>query len=306
MATMHLQNAMLEIAPKLHSPRPRTGEPNATFGCTEASTPAWPCFHVHPIHASVGPSPNEATTATWRYQSNQQYSITAVTTSSGSVAERYTYTGREWDATLELYHFRARWMTGLAGRLMGRDPIGFEGSEWGLYEFIDNRPLEDLDPLGLSDSVSRCLLRPTVDSQIACLEILLATGVGDAVKIRVLLRTLKPKPAPVPVPIPRTPASPPSPQPPVVFPNDPIQAGPIIVVVVIREVLKCLENQRPPNPPYPPITDPNEDCVFSGFSPDEYGGYTCISGFMFRMRPRVHSDTACNPTAKPKDAGEQQ
>jgi RHS repeat-associated protein len=83
---------------------------------------------------------------------NQQFSITAVTTSSGSVAERYaytaygqptildgsgsvlsssainnryTYTGREWDATLGLYHFRARWMSGLAGRFMGRDPIGY-------------------------------------------------------------------------------------------------------------------------------------------------------------------------------------
>ncbi len=86
------------------------------------------------------------------YHRNQQYSITAVTTSSGSVAERYaytaygqptlldgsgsvlsssainnryTYTGREWDATLGLYHFRARWMSGLAGRFMGRDPFGY-------------------------------------------------------------------------------------------------------------------------------------------------------------------------------------
>ena len=125
---------MLEKAPELCSACPRTGEPNATFGCTEASTPAWPCFPVHSIHASVGPSPDEATSATWHYQRNQQYSITAVTTSSGSVAERYaytaygqptildgsgsvlsssainnryTYTGREWDQALGLYHFRA-------------------------------------------------------------------------------------------------------------------------------------------------------------------------------------------------------
>jgi hypothetical protein len=89
---MHPQNAMFKTAPEFRSARPRTGEPNATFGCTEATTPAWPCFHVHSIDASVGQSPDEATTATWRYQSNQQYSIKAVTTSSGSVAERYAYT----------------------------------------------------------------------------------------------------------------------------------------------------------------------------------------------------------------------
>ncbi len=71
------------------------------------------------------------------YHRNQQYSITAMTTSTGAVAERYaytayghpailnasgtvltsstvgnryTYTGREWDETLGLHHFRARWM----------------------------------------------------------------------------------------------------------------------------------------------------------------------------------------------------
>jgi hypothetical protein len=138
---MHPQNAMLETSPDLRSARPCTGEPSTTFGCTEASTTVLRCFDVHSINASVGPSTDEATTATWRYQSNQQYSITAVTTSSGSAAERYaytaygqptildgsgsvlsssainnryTYTGREWDQTLGLYHFRARWMSGLA------------------------------------------------------------------------------------------------------------------------------------------------------------------------------------------------
>jgi RHS repeat-associated protein len=167
---------MLETAPDLRSARPCTGEPSTTFGCTEASTTVWRCFDVHSINASVGPSTDEATTATWRYQSNQQYSITAVTTSSGSAAERYaytaygqptildasgsvlsssainnryTYTGREWDGTLGLYHFRTRWMSGLAGRFMGRDPIGFEGSEWGLYELFSSEPLISKDPSGL-------------------------------------------------------------------------------------------------------------------------------------------------------------
>jgi RHS repeat-associated protein len=111
------------------------------------------------------------------YHRNQQYSITAVTTSSGSVAERYaytaygqptildssgsvlsssainnryTYTGREWDATLGLYHFRARWISGLAGRFMGRDPIGYvDGFElYSLYFAVSNT-----DAMGLQSDI---------------------------------------------------------------------------------------------------------------------------------------------------------
>jgi RHS repeat-associated protein len=45
---------------------------------------------------------------------------------SGSAEDnRYTYTGREWDADLALYHFRARMYDPKAGRFLGRDPLGF-------------------------------------------------------------------------------------------------------------------------------------------------------------------------------------
>jgi RHS repeat-associated protein len=83
---------------------------------------------------------------------NQQYSITALTDGSGSVVERYaytsygqvtfanasgtvqmasasnnryTYTGREWDEGLSLYHYRARLYDAVAGRFVSRDPIGY-------------------------------------------------------------------------------------------------------------------------------------------------------------------------------------
>jgi RHS repeat-associated protein len=106
------------------------------------------------------------------YHRNQQYSVTAITTSAGTVAERYaysaygepticdsagsaigssainnrySYTGREWDATVGLHHFRARWMSPKTGRFLTRDPIGY----------IDGPSLHDLyislfmvDPLG--------------------------------------------------------------------------------------------------------------------------------------------------------------
>jgi len=108
--------------------------------------------------------------------SNQQFSITAVTISSGSVAERYaysaygepticdasgstlassainnrySYTGREWDATVGLYHFRARWMSPKTGRFLGRDPIGYWDSN-NAYLFVLSNPTMFVDPSGLS------------------------------------------------------------------------------------------------------------------------------------------------------------
>jgi RHS repeat-associated protein len=108
----------------------------------------------HELHGDSWPS---SSTGTSSFCCNQQYSITAVTTSAGSIAERYaysaygqptildpsgatlqnsnfsirtSYTGREWDATLGLDHFRARWMSPSAGRFLTRDPIGYKGSEW--------------------------------------------------------------------------------------------------------------------------------------------------------------------------------
>ena len=108
------------------------------------------------------------------FHRNHQYSVTAVTTSAGVIAERYaytaygqptildasgatlptsnfsirtSYTGREWDATLGLHHFRARWMSPSAGRFLGRDPIGYGGGH-SQYELFSSRALRKLDPTG--------------------------------------------------------------------------------------------------------------------------------------------------------------
>jgi len=108
--------------------------------------------------------------------SNQQYSITAVTTSAGAIAERYaysaygeptildgsgsviassainnrySYTGREWDATVGLHHFRARWMSPKTGRFLTRDPIGY----WdGLSLFSTYFVLIGTDPSGMYEN----------------------------------------------------------------------------------------------------------------------------------------------------------
>ncbi len=109
------------------------------------------------------------------YHRNQQYSITAMTTSTGAVAERYaytaygqptiasasgtvltssavgnrySYTGREWDETLGLHHFRARWMSPLAGRFLSCDPVEFSSEFPSLYSYCENQPLTHVDFMG--------------------------------------------------------------------------------------------------------------------------------------------------------------
>jgi RHS repeat-associated protein len=106
------------------------------------------------------------------FHRNQQYSIIAATTSAGAIAERYaytaygqlaffnasgtpiagsaidnryTYTGREWDNSLALYHYRARMYDSFAGRFCTRDLLGyFDGDN--LYAAYWN--LIGMDPTG--------------------------------------------------------------------------------------------------------------------------------------------------------------
>ena len=68
-------------------------------------------------------------------------------TARTSTAEgnRYTYTGREWDKELHLYHYRARMYDSMAGRFCSRDPIKYLPGP-SLYNgyFVPN----GIDPMG--------------------------------------------------------------------------------------------------------------------------------------------------------------
>jgi RHS repeat-associated protein len=136
-------------------------------------------------HRTCGESRPKTHTATENlkrcYHRNQQYSIVALTNGGGSITERYaydaygtptitdaagttlttsvdnnryTYTGREFDEALGLYHYRARMYDSVAGRFCSRDPIGFMGSRWNQYEYTQARPLIGLDPYGLKCTIS--------------------------------------------------------------------------------------------------------------------------------------------------------
>ena len=151
----------------------RAGDSHTSSGIDVACPTTQNVLAIASPHELQGDSWPSSPTGTSSFCCNQQYSITAVTTSTGSIAERYaytaygqptildasasvlsssainnryTYTGREWDATLGLHHFRARWMSPSAGRFVTRDPIEFLDG-FSLYSTYFSLDLGD--PLGL-------------------------------------------------------------------------------------------------------------------------------------------------------------
>ncbi|MCG8650204.1 MAG: RHS repeat-associated core domain-containing protein, partial [Pirellulales bacterium] len=68
----------------------------------------------------------------------------------------YLYTGRRVDEETGLYYFRNRYYNDALGRFCSRDPIGYEGTKWGLYEYVNGKPSHFIDPYGLSALKKRC------------------------------------------------------------------------------------------------------------------------------------------------------
>src|SRR6056297_1875505 len=171
-----------------HSPRPSVSRPRRRAGVAtpprRAATPAALPFSVlrrTKCNESPAKTSCESKKPTRCYHSNQQYSIIALTDNTGAITERYaysaygepvfvsatgtlladsaednryTYTGREWDEGLELYHFRARMYDAGSGRFLGRDPISYDSGPL-LYAFLLNSPFGYVDPFGLM-SLQEC------------------------------------------------------------------------------------------------------------------------------------------------------
>jgi RHS repeat-associated protein len=67
----------------------------------------------------------------------------------GATASGYAFTGREWDAEVGLYFYRARYYDPAIGRWLSADPVGLLGGT-NLYTYVDGNPVSRLDPSGLS------------------------------------------------------------------------------------------------------------------------------------------------------------
>ncbi|HEY6766974.1 MAG TPA: RHS repeat-associated core domain-containing protein [Candidatus Sulfotelmatobacter sp.] len=71
-----------------------------------------------------------------------------LTASSGSVANRFQYSRREFDTETGVYYYRARYMDPSMGKFLSEDPIRFFQAP-NFYGYVDNNPLNLTDSTGL-------------------------------------------------------------------------------------------------------------------------------------------------------------
>ncbi|WP_150111759.1 RHS repeat-associated core domain-containing protein [Oscillatoria nigro-viridis] len=71
-----------------------------------------------------------------------------VSQSNPAFGSRYGFTGREFDAETGLYYYRSRYYNPGIGRFIGEDAVGFDGGDANLYRYVENSPIDRIDPLG--------------------------------------------------------------------------------------------------------------------------------------------------------------
>jgi len=76
-----------------------------------------------------------------------------ITSGTPIVTQPYTYTAREYDPETGLYFYRARYYDPKAGRFVTKDPIGFTGGDVNLYNYVQNNPVNWIDPKGLDVTI---------------------------------------------------------------------------------------------------------------------------------------------------------
>jgi RHS repeat-associated protein len=135
------------------------------------------------------------TVTSYYYHTDASGSVTAITDTDGNLVERVTYDiygmptfwdadgneiskssignnilfhGREYDAELNLYYFRARYYDPIMGRFLSTDPMGYQDS-LNLYQGFYMNPFNFFDPFGLQLSNSESELFE-IQNQISGLE----------------------------------------------------------------------------------------------------------------------------------------
>jgi RHS repeat-associated protein len=105
--------------------------------------------------------------ATYDYEQDGLGSVTSLTNTSGTVAQSYTfdsfgdttnssgsianpfrYTGRDFDSETGLYYYRARYYDPTDGRFVNEDPLRFAEGE-SFYLYVRGNPTNLVDPTGL-------------------------------------------------------------------------------------------------------------------------------------------------------------
>ena len=144
-------------------------------------------------------------TNTYYYHADGLGSITALSNSSGNIVQTYsydsfgnitttgnisqpfTYTGREYDSETGMFFYRARYYDPKVGMFVTKDPIGFDGGDVNLYNYVGASPVNWIDPYGLWkyygnwggpnwtggqegtwNNIDRTKAKPPIDKQDTC------------------------------------------------------------------------------------------------------------------------------------------
>ncbi len=88
-----------------------------------------------------------------RFQYDSYGKRTVLTPAWAATSDAYNFlqgfAGGKQDPTTGRIHFRNRDYDPNLMRWISRDPIGFKGSEWSLYEYVESNPLRYTDPTGM-------------------------------------------------------------------------------------------------------------------------------------------------------------
>lgn len=80
--------------------------------------------------------------------------------SASAIGNRIMFNGRDRDPDTGLYNYRYRYYSPSLGRFVQKDPIGIIGSDFNLYRYVVNNPVNYRDQLGLFVNVENPIVNP--------------------------------------------------------------------------------------------------------------------------------------------------
>jgi RHS repeat-associated protein len=115
-------------------------EPLARIGATGT---------VHYYHSDILGSTVALTNSSGSVTTQYNYSPFGVTQVIGTdVSQPFRFTGREWDAETGMYYYRARYYSPSLARFITEDPIRYQSGDVNWYRYVNNNPINNIDPLG--------------------------------------------------------------------------------------------------------------------------------------------------------------
>ena len=141
-------------------------------GLLAVTLPVGSAGTVSPTATTSGPA--APSNASFYYHTDHQGSVRAITAQNGAVtnsyaydsygtaqesveslAQRFRYTGREFDALTGRYHYRARAFDPQTARFLQEDPLWFGAGDLNVYRMTWNNPVNWTGPSGMSAGIEQ-------------------------------------------------------------------------------------------------------------------------------------------------------